>query len=170
MASGGGSQAPCPGGCGNQVHINARECPHCGFQSEAARMEDLLGSLGTISSILTGFSLAALVQVAVEEARHEPALQWTTGLWVVSSLLLVGVLIASEVLRRREVGGGRMRMTRQEGEQLWRRSEWLLLTFALALAGTAAGVVLVGAHFSPWHGLAGGAAVVAGLLLLGRMA
>src|SRR5262245_54789305 len=116
----------CPGGCGGRVHLTARECPHCGYQSEMGRMEDLLGSLGTISSILTGFGLAALVQLATGEARMETALVWTTGVWVVSSLLLLGVLVSSEVLRRREVSGGRLRLSRAEDERLWRRSEWLM--------------------------------------------
>lgn len=166
----GDDQIPCPGNCGNRVHNNARECPHCGYQSEAGRVEDLLGSLGTISSILTGFGLAALVQLATGDSRKEPALQWTTGVWVVSSLLLVGVLVASEVLRRRDAGGGRMRLTRQEDERLWRRSEWLLLSFALSLLGTAAGVVLLGFYFSPWHGVAGCVAVAAGFVLLWKTA
>src|SRR5947209_806266 len=140
---------PCPGGCGNRVHPNARECPHCGYQSEMDRLEDLLGSLGTISSILTGFGLAALVQLATGESRNEPTLQWTTGVWIVSSLLLLGVLVGSEVLRRREVGGGRLRLSREEDQRLWGQSQWLLLSFALALIGTAAGVVLLGFYFSP---------------------
>src|SRR4051812_14556508 len=124
---------PCPGGCGTQVHRNATECPQCGFRSELSRLEDLLGSLSTVSSILTGFGLAALVQLATGEAKKEPALQWTSGFWIVSSVLLLGVMICSEVLRRREVGGGRLRLSPQEEERLWRRSEWLLVSFALAL-------------------------------------
>src|SRR5262245_13102490 len=114
-----GDLTPCPGGCGNLVHPNARECPHCGFQSEMARIEDLMGSLATISSILTGFGLAALVQLATGESRKEETLQWTTGVWIVSSLLLLSVLVCSEVLRRREVGGGRMRLSREEDQRLW---------------------------------------------------
>jgi hypothetical protein len=160
---------PCPGGCGSQVHRNARECPHCGYQSEMGRMEDLLGSLGTVSSILIGFGLAALVQLATGESRKEPTLVWTTGLWIVSSLLLLGVLVCSEVLRRREVGG-RLRLSREEEERLWHRSEWLLFSFALSLLGTAAGVVLLGFYFSTWHGAAGCIAVAVGFFLLWRMA
>src|SRR5262249_28034953 len=139
--------------CGHRVHTNARECPNCGYQSEMGRLEDLLGSLGTICSILVGFGLAALVQLASGESRTDWALQLTTALWIVSSLLLLGVLVCSEVLRRREVGGGRMRLSQEEDQRLWLRSEWLLLTFALALLGTAAGVVLLGFFFSLWHGI-----------------
>lgn len=90
-------------------------------------------------------------------------------MWGVSSLLLVGVLVGSEVLRRRDAGGGRMRLTREEDERLWRRSEWLLLSFVRSLLGTAAGVVLLGFYFSPWHGIAGCVAIAAGLFLLWRM-
>jgi hypothetical protein len=134
------------------------------------KMEDLLGSLGTISSILTGFGMAALVQLATNESRQEWTHQWTTAVWVVSSLLLLGVLVCSEFLRRRDVGGGRMRLSRQEDQRLWRQSEWLLLSFSLALLGTAAGVVLLGFFFSLWHGVAGCVAVAAGLLLLWKTA
>jgi hypothetical protein len=132
------------------------------------RMEELLGSLGTISSILTGFGLAALVQLATEEARKDWTLQLTTGVWTVSSLLLLGVLVSAETLRRRDVGGGRMRLARAEDERLWRGSEWLLGTFAVALLGTAVGVVLLGFFFSTWHGVAGCVGLVFGLYLLRR--
>jgi hypothetical protein len=161
---------PCPGGCGHRVHANAKECPNCGYQSEMGRLEDLLGSLSTICSILTGFGLAALVQLASGEAKKDLALQLTTGVWIVSSLLLLGVLVCSEVLRRREVAGGRLRLSREEDERLWKRSEWLLFSFALALAGTALGVVLLGFYFSPWHAVAGCVAVAAGLFLLWKTA
>jgi hypothetical protein len=161
---------PCPGGCNNQVHPSAKECPHCGYQSELGRLEELLGSLSTISSILTGFGLAALVQLANEDAKDSLALQLTTGLWIVSSLLLLGVLVGSELLRRREVGGGRLRPSREEDETLWRRSEWLLGSSALALGGTAVGVVVLGFYFSLWHGLAGCLAVAVGIFLLRKTA
>src|SRR5438105_5679807 len=111
----------CPGGCGNRVHPGAASCPQCGYQSELGRLGELLGSLSTVSSILTGFGLAALVQLATGEAKSEPALQWTTGLWTVSSLLLLGIMVCSEVLRRREVGGGPLCPSREEDERLWRR-------------------------------------------------
>jgi amino acid transporter len=161
---------PCPGGCGNSIHSNARECPHCGYQSEVERIEDLLGSLGTISSILTGFGLAALVQLATDDSRKEPALQWTTGVWIVSSLLLLGVLVCSELLRRRDVSGGRMQLSQEEDQRLWGRSEWLLLTFSLALLATAAGIVLLGFFFSLWHGIAGCIAAAVGFFLLWKTA
>jgi Na+/melibiose symporter-like transporter len=124
------------------------------------------GSLATISSILTGFGLAALVQLATGESRQEWPLQWTTGVWIVSSLLLLGVLVCSEVLRRREVGGGRMRLSQEEDQRVWRGSEWLLFSFVVALLGTAAGVVLLGFYFSIVHGLAGCLAVVAGCIVI----
>jgi hypothetical protein len=159
---------PCPG-CANQVHPNAKECPGCGYLSEMGRLEDLLGSLSTISSILTGFGLAALVQLATDESRKEPTLLWTTWLWTISSLLLLGVLVCSEVLRRREVVGGRLRLSQEEDKHLWRRSEWLLLSFAFALLGTAAGVVMLGFYFSTWHGVTACFAVAIGFILLWKM-
>jgi hypothetical protein len=135
-----------------------------------ARMEDLLGSLATISSILAGFGLAALVQLATGEARNEASLRWATGAWITASLLQLGVLVSAEVLRHREVTEGRMRLPREKEDRLWRRGEWLLLSFALALSGTAVGVVLLGCFFSPWHGAVGCAGVAAGFLLLWKTA
>ena len=158
----------CPGGCGNSIHANATECPHCGYRAEFSRLEDLLGSLSTISSILTGFGLAALVQLATIQAepRSELLLQWTIGLWIVSSVLLLGVMIGSELLRRREVRGSRMRLAPQEDERLWRQSERLLLAFALALVGTAAGVIGLGFSFSMLHGIVGCVVVAFGVFLI----
>jgi hypothetical protein len=120
---------------------------------------------------LTGFGLAALVQLATSESRskEDVALQWTAGLWIVSSLLLLGVMVCSEVLRRREIGGSRLLLSAAEDERVWRRSEWLLGGFALALLGTAAGVVLLGFSFSLLHGIVGCVAVSVGFVLLWRM-
>jgi len=159
---------PCPGGCGNAIHANATECPHCGYRAEFSRLEELLGSLSTISSILTGFGLAALVQLAASPAEvgHERLLQWTNGLWIVSSVWLLAVMVGAETLRRRELRGSRMRLTPQEEERLWKGSERLLLTFALALIGTAAGVICLGFSFSVLHGVLGCIAVGIAFLLL----
>jgi hypothetical protein len=96
-------------------------------------------------------------------------LQLTTGLWIVSSLLLLGVLVGSEVLRRKEVSGGRLGISKEEDERVWKRSERLMVSFALALLGTAAGVILLGFYFSVWHGVAGCAAVAYGVYLLVRL-
>lgn len=159
----------CPGNCGNRVHSSARECPRCGFESEMVRVEELLGSLSTVSSILTGFGLAALVQLATGESRNEPVLQWTVGLWTFSSLLLLSILVCSEFLRRKDVAGGRIRLKGTEENQLWRRSELLLTTFTVAVAGAAAGVVLLGFHFSIAHGLVASIAVVLGVYSFWRM-
>ena len=161
-------QISCPGGCGNSIHANAMECPHCGYRAEFSRLEELLGSLSTMSSILTGFGLAALVQLATSqtEGRPEHLLYCTSFVWIVSSILLLAAMIGSEVLRRREVRGCRMRLAPQEDEQLWRQSERLLFAFALALLGTALGVILLGFCFSILHGVAGLVAVVLSAVLL----
>src|SRR4051812_31808967 len=167
MASG-NELLPCPGGCGSQVHSSAGECPECGYRSQLSRVEDLLVSIGTISSILAGFGLAALVQLATAEPREEGQLilAWTAGFWTAGSLLLLAVMIGAEVLRRREVSGGRMHPAPQEDERLWRRTEWLLASFATALLCTAAGVVFLGFFFSWLHGVIGlGATLAAGLIL-----
>src|SRR3954471_7652675 len=145
----------CPAACGNKVHADAGECPHCGHRAAMSRLEDLLGGLGTVCSILVGFGLAALVQLASgdEKARNDPWLSWAAAVWIVASVLLLAVLVGAEMLRRREVPGGRMTPRPGEDERLWRRGERLLMTFAFALLCTAAGVLLLGFWFSWWHGL-----------------
>jgi hypothetical protein len=161
----------CPGGCGNAVHRHASACPYCGYQAELGRVEELLGSLSTVSSILTGFGLAALVQLATGESRpkDDALLQWTTGLWLVSSLLLLGVMLSSEVLRRREIGGSRLQLSVAEDERIWHQGELLLGCFALALLGMAVGVVLLGFSFSLLLGIVGCVAVIFVFVLLWRM-
>lgn len=146
---------PCPGNCGNHVHCNAKECPRCGYQSERGWTESLLGGLGTISSILAGFGLSTLAQLATADTRDQLSLQFTIGVWVITSLLLLGVLVGSEVLRGKDTGIGRMQFGRKEYHRLWRQSEWLLWIFVFALVGTAGGIVLFGFYFSWWHGGAG---------------
>jgi hypothetical protein len=162
---------PCPGGCGNSVHRHALECPFCGYQAELGRVEELLGSLSTVSSILTGFGLAALVQLATSEAssKDDLCLRWTMSLWIVSSLLLLSVMLCSELLRRREISGNRLQLSAAEDERIWHRSELLLFCFALALLGMAAGVVLLGFAFSLLHGIVGCVAVLFAFVLIWRM-
>jgi hypothetical protein len=161
---------PCPGGCGTSVHRDAEECPHCGFRAKVNRFDNLLASLSTISSILTGFGLSALVQLASieKERRDDLSALITTGLWIVSSVLLLSVLICSEVLRRREVGG-RMLLATAEEVALWGRTQWLLSTFALALGLTATGVVTLGFFFSVTHGVVGCVAVLVGYYVLRKV-
>src|SRR5262249_18611414 len=134
------------------------------------RLEDLLGSLGTVCSILVGFGLAALVQLASgdEKTRNDPWLSWAAATWIVASVLLLAVLVGAETLRRREVPGGRMTPRAGEDERLWKRGERLMMTFAFALLCTAAGVLLLGCWFSWWHGLAGGVAVAVSVGVLAR--
>jgi hypothetical protein len=161
---------PCPGGCGNSIHANAAECPHCGYRPDFSRLEDLLGSLSTMSSILTGFGLAALVQLATSQAepRNDWLSQLTNGMWILSSVLLLGVMIGAEFLRRRELRGSRMCPAPQDDERLWQQSERLLAAFTFALALTAAGVISLGFSFSALHGILGCIAVGVGLFLISR--
>lgn len=142
----------CPGRCGRQIHPNAKECPACGFPSDMERIDGLLGSVSMICSILTGFGLAALVQLTSDEARHEITLQLTTGLWIVSSLMLFFVMVAVETVRRRELRGGRMQFSVDESDQFESQIGRLMAAFALALFLIAMGVICLGFYFSPWHG------------------
>lgn len=155
----------CPGGCGRQVHRRAGECPNCGYRADAADFEDLLGSLSTVSSILVGFGLAALVALATDEshALDGRAVSVAAGCWVGSSVVLGFVLVLAELLRRRAAGLSRIQLPEAEDRRLWGRSVWLLTMFAGALLSTATGVVLVAFHFSVAHGLIGLAAAAGGL-------
>ncbi len=158
----------CPGGCGNTVHPSATECSYCGYRPDFSRLEDLLGSLSTISSILTGFGLAALVQLATSqtEPRNDLLSQFTNGFWIFSSLLLLGVMVGAEFLRRRELRGGRMCLATEDDQRLWQQSERLLAAFTFALALSAAGVISLGFSFSLLHGILGCIAVGVGLFLI----
>src|SRR5438477_12955237 len=91
---------PCPGGCGNQVHPRASDCPYCGYRPEGTRFEDLLGSLSLVSSILIGFGLEALITLVTAEERttENPLAHWTFGVWIVGSVLLLVVLVLAEAI------------------------------------------------------------------------
>ena len=160
---------PCPGGCGEMLHRSASECSRCGFRSRLAQVEDILGSLSTLSSILTGFGLSAIVQLATvaREERADLAVLGPMACWIVSSLLLLGVLVGAELLRRRE-RETRISPQRADEDALWDRAQWLLSTFALSLLPIAAGVVWLGAFFSVWLAVIGGLALLAALFILVR--
>jgi hypothetical protein len=135
-----------------------------------SRLEELLGSLSTISSILVGFGLAALVQLASgQDTKTDVWLLLTSASWIIGSVLLMGVLLGSEALRRQEISGGRMKPHANEDERLGRCSEWLLGAFALALLCVAAGVILLGFWFSHLHGIAACVAVLLAVLVVYRV-
>ena len=160
----------CPGDCGNQVHPRAVDCPYCGYRPESAQFEELLGSLSTVCSILTGFGLASLVTLATAEERttQNPIVQWAFAVWIVGSVLLLVVMVLAKAIRRREIGLGNILVPRKEADRAWRRCERLLLTFGVALTTIAAGVVLFGFLFSMLHGFLGILASGVGVFLIYR--
>jgi hypothetical protein len=145
---------PCPG-CGERVHRRATVCPHCGCPAELTVFQEQLASLSTICSILVGFALAGLVQLGgdVEKIRESLWLLIAVGCWLFSSLVLLAVLVLSELLRRQEVADAVLDLPDDKLRDYARRCEHLLTWFSVALTITAAGVVLLGIHFSLWHGL-----------------
>lgn len=153
----------CPGRCGQQVHPCAEACPHCGFRPELGNYEGLLGSLSTVCSILVGFGLAALVSLATDasNATDDILVIWAIRCWLFSTMLLLFVLVVAEFIRRRDLGVRRIDIPREEDEGIWRRCVPLLWGVTVALAGIAAGVVLLGFHFSLDQGIV--ACVAAGL-------
>lgn len=166
----GGDLLSCPA-CGTSVHERASECPRCGFRTEARGFDDLLTSLSTVSSIIVGFGLAALVSLATDDshALDDPFMQVTAGCWIGASILLLVVLVVSELIRRADVGQSRLRMDQTEMDRIEARCLGLIVTFGVALLATAVGVVLVGFHFSWVHGAIGCTSAVAGLLLIAKL-
>ena len=154
---------PCPGGCGNRLYPRAQECPKCGYHGDISGVGDLLGSLSTTCSILVGFGLAALVTLVTDESRamEDTSVSIAAGLWLFASIAQLFVLIAAEVLRRQEHGADIGAEVRADSG-VWKRCGVLLNLFALALVFMAAGVVLVGFHFSTAHGLVGVGSVLVG--------
>jgi hypothetical protein len=145
---------PCPA-CGEMLHRRAVLCPHCGYAPEITAYQDQLSSLSTVCSILTGFGLASLVTLALDEDRIAASwlLRITAGAWLVSSLLLLMILILAELLRRQEVSDAIVHMPRADRERFARRCERLLSIFSIALVAMAFGFVLLGFHFSWVHGV-----------------
>jgi hypothetical protein len=129
-----------------------------------------LASLSTICSILVGFALAGLVQLGadVDKIRESLWLLFAVGCWLFSSLVLLAVLVLSELLRRQEVADAVLDLPDDKLRDYARRCEHLLTWFSVALVITAAGVVLLGVHFSLWHGLVSLLAIFAALFIVYR--
>ncbi len=163
----------CPG-CGAQVHRRATVCPQCGCPAELTVFQEELASLSTICSILVGFGLAGLVQLAgdVDKIRESMWLLVAIGCWLFASLVLLAVLVLSELLRRQDIADAVFDLPDDKLKEYARRCDNLLTWFSGALAVTAIGVVLLGVHFSLVHGLVALAAIaLSGLIVwqtLGR--
>lgn len=159
----------CPG-CREKAHRRATVCPHCGCPAELTVFQEQLASLSTICSILVGFALAGLVQLGgdLDKVRDSLCLLIAVGCWLFSSLVLLAVLVLSELLRRREVADAVLDLPDDKLHDYQRRCEHLLTWFSLALVITAIGVVLLGFHFSLWHGLVAMLAILAALFIIYR--
>lgn len=151
-----GQLMPCPG-CGGQAHRRATVCPHCGCPAELTVFQEQLSSLSTICSIIVGFGLAGLVQLGgdIDKVSQSICLSIAIGCWLFSSVILLAVLVLSEVLRRQEVADTFLDVPDKDVQGYARRCERLLTWFGIALLVTTIGVVLLGFHFSIWHGLVG---------------
>jgi hypothetical protein len=120
-------------------------------------LRELLGSLGTISSILAGFVLAGLISLAAEgpSGFSDPLIQAALLCWLASGLLILLVLVMAELLRRQETSDRIINATPEETRGLEQKCERLLTVFALSLALTAVGIVVLGFYYSWLHGLLG---------------
>lgn len=154
----------CPGGCGTRLSPRAQMCPKCGHRHELAHIEQVLSGLGTICSILIGFGLSALVTLATDETNSisDPVVSVAAGLWLVSSLLLLFVLVATEWIRGNNPGSDGIGAPFRPDSGTVARCALLLYAFFAALLCTAVGVSLIAFHFS----LVLGAIAVVTLLLV----
>ena len=161
-------QLDCPGGCGNQVYHRALQCPFCGYRAEIVTDHNLLGSLSVVSSILLGFGFGGLVTLAVEQSVLST--NWiglsVAGLWMTGSILLLAILLISEGLRRKDLDEGHMVPESKEMARLQRRCEILMTCFLLALVCLGAGLVVLGFHFSNYHGIGASALILTASLLV----
>lgn len=134
----------CPG-CGKPMHQRALQCLNCGFRPDLADYQELLGSLGTISSILVGFGLAGVVTLATTESErlNRPLLYWVEGMWVLASFILLGVLVLGEFLRRTEPEDVLLVASSSAQDRYGTRCMWLLGGFIFALFAIALGLVLL---------------------------
>ena len=158
----------CPA-CGHSVYRRASLCPRCGYAAEITSYQEQLSSLSTVCSILTGFGLASLVQLASDNVRiaDSPPLLVAVGAWTISSMLFLVVLVLSELFRRQEVSESVIVMPPADRDRFARRCELLLTVFSVTLLLTALGVVLLGFHFSTGMGfVAVGGVGIAGLVIL----
>jgi len=153
---------PCPG-CGKLMHQRSLQCLQCGFRPDLANYQELLGSLGTISSILIGFGLSGVVTLATtdSEKMNSPLLYWVEGMWVLASFLLLAVLVLGEFLRRTEPDEILLVAGSREQDRYGRRCMLLLCVFIAALFLVALGLVLLAFNLHPGVG----AVTIVGLLL-----
>lgn len=158
---------PCPG-CGVLVHPTALACSECGYRSQISRLNDILSSLVTMSSILTGFGLSSVVQLATVNDRHYWLVQGSAGCWIVAALLLLSVIVGAEISRHRE-RSSHMDPSEQEDSQHSGQCRLLFSYFMSALIVFAVGVVTIGFYFSNLLGLIGLGAVATSLFVLRRL-
>ena len=163
----------CPG-CGHQVHPKASKCPACGYRAELGEYRDLLRSLATVSSILVGFGLTALVEFSTnmpQDASSESSqslLWYAVGCWIFSSILLLMLLLAAELGLRKEIGDTEFVMAHAESSLFTGFCAELILFFLFAVVVMAAGIVLIGFHFSLLYGGLAVLGTVLGGIVIGK--
>ncbi len=148
-----GVTCPC---CQRQVSRNADECPNCGFRSEVRAWRGLIGSLGTISSILLGFGLAGLAEMYSVSRFNDQTILVVEGIWLIASLLLLAVVVLAEISRHQEPArASTFCLSDPFREWLEKRIGLLLTLFILALALTAIGLISLAFTASTIHGVIG---------------
>lgn len=150
---------PCPA-CGKLQHQRTLQCLQCGFRPDLASYQELLGSLGTICSILVGFGLSGVVAIATT-GPNNPVLYWVEGMWVLASFLLLAVLVLGEFLRRTEPEDVLFTAHSREQDRYGKRCMMLLAAFSVALLLVALGLVLLAFNLN----LIVGSVTILGLIL-----
>lgn len=160
---------PC---CNATVYAKANACATCGYRPPVEEFRGFLRALSTVSSILVGFSLTGLVDltgVDPESPLQRAAWLLCAGCWLVSAILFLLTLFASEViLRRGRINTGFLLTDSARAVLDWQCS-WLIVVFLIALIGLGVGIIALGVYFSPWYALLAIALVIGGVASLWRL-
>lgn len=154
-------QIGCPV-CGKMMHQRALQCTNCGFRPDLVNFQELVGSLGTVCSILVGFGLASVVTLATFDTERPRNLMLTLveGCWIVASVFLLAILLLSEFMRRSEPDGALLVLASEEQDRFGRRAAGLMLAFSFAVLLIFIGLILLALNLALWLGIVTGIAVI----------
>jgi len=140
---------PCPA-CNHQVHPSAERCMRCGYRAPGGRVRELLGSLVFVASILAGFGLASVVQLAsIEgERRNDWSILITAGCWICGSVFMLAIIFVAEMLRGNE-DLQRLDCPEASHQRLLQQTQTLLTWFTVSLLPFVVGIITLGFFFAP---------------------
>ena len=158
-------RCPC---CDGVLHPRAPHCPKCGFEPPVVAIRDLLGSLGTICSILAGFVLASIVTLIAEGSglAGNVAASLSVLILIVATLFIITCLMIAEFLRRREFAENHFEMEYEQARRFEERCDRVFTLFGAGLAFTVLGIVALGFALSALHGWIAVAMIPVAFLLM----